>query len=65
MTKNMEKIRLLVAQMFCASGCSCCRDDAEWYRTSGELAKLLDVPAFDDGSGFDFYTIKREAKEKS
>lgn len=63
-TSKLDKIRLLVAQMYCASGCSCCRDDDEWHRTTGELAKLLDIPAYSDHSGYEFHTVVNQAKEK-
>ena len=60
----MHQIRRLVAEMFCSAGCDCCRDTNEWDRTTEELAKLLEIPAYEDGSGFNFYQVRDEYKEK-
>lgn len=54
------KIRKLVAQLYCASGCSCCRNDEKWKEAGDELAKLLGIPPYDDGSGYDFYKVRDE-----
>lgn len=50
-----EKVRTAVANYMRSEGCSCCRDRDAHERHEAELAKLLDVPAYDDNSGFDFY----------
>ena len=52
-TKNAE-IRWAVADLLHAAGCSCCRDNDEWKAAQARLAKLLRVPKYPDGSGFDF-----------
>lgn len=62
--KQLEAIKKAVAELYCASGCSCCRDEKGWDKASEELAKLLDIPAYDDGSGFDFYSVRDSYKEK-
>jgi hypothetical protein len=62
--KKSDKIRLLVVQLYCASGCSCCRDDEEWKRCGDALGRLLDIPPYGDGSGFDFYSVKEAATLK-
>ena len=56
--KNLDKIRKNVADLYCASGCSCCRDNEEWERASNELANLLNIPEYDDGLGYDFYSVR-------
>jgi hypothetical protein len=56
--QEIEKIRLEVAKLYCASGCSCCRDDDNWYKSAENLANILDIPKFEDGSGFDFYKVR-------
>lgn len=60
--KQIDQIRMLVAQLYCASGCDCCRDTDEWNRASSVLAVMLGIPAYDDGSGFDFYKVRDEYK---
>lgn len=59
-----ERIRKLVVDLYCASGCSCCRDDEAWKKAGDELAKLLDIPPYKDGSGFNFYKVHDEYKRQ-
>jgi hypothetical protein len=60
---DKEKVRDLVAKLYCAAGCSCCRDDDTWKEASETLALVLGVPAYEDGSGFDWYSVRDAAKE--
>lgn len=53
MTK-LEKIRRAFADYVFSEGCSCCRNTEVHEEAATELAELLDVPRYDDGSGFDF-----------
>lgn len=53
--KEREEIRKWVANLNVAAGCSCCRDDGKWELSQEKLAKLLKVPKYDDGSGYDFH----------
>lgn len=62
-TKKQEEIREQVARLYCASGCSCCRDDDGWRAASDRLGKLLDAPMYEDGSGYDWYAVRDEYKE--
>jgi len=55
------ELRNLVAILYCASGCSCCQDTETWNATAEKLGKLLDIPVYDDGSGYDFYTVRDAA----
>lgn len=48
------KLRTAVANYMCSEGCSCCRDTDMHEKHEAVLAKLLDVPAYDDNSGYDF-----------
>ena len=51
---NKEDVRRAIADYMQSEGCSCC-SDSEGHREHEEvLAKLLDVPVYDDGSGYDF-----------
>ena len=59
-----EKVRDLVAKLYCASGCSCCRDDEAWDDAEGQLAKLLGIPEYDDGSGYDWYSVRDAARKE-
>jgi len=53
MTKT-ELIRRFVADYMRYEGCSCCRNQDEQDKAKAKLAGLLDVPMYDDGSGYDF-----------
>ena len=48
-------MRRAVADYMRTEGCSCCRDIEGHDKAKKRLAKLLNVPQYDDGSGFDFY----------
>jgi hypothetical protein len=55
MTKEKaERIRQAVADYMRYEGCSCCRNQDEQDKASAVLAGLLEVPMYDDGSGYDF-----------
>lgn len=55
MTREEKKtLRTVVADLLQASGCSCCQDTPRWEQAQARLAKLLGVPKYKDGSGFDF-----------
>lgn len=51
--KKLEKIRRAVANYMQSEGCSCCRGK-DHDKHAARLAKLLDVPEYEDGSGHDF-----------
>lgn len=61
-------LRAAVADYMHSEGCSCCQDVAAHERHKKELAKLLRVPKYPDGSGYDFGRFRRidsRAQEKS
>lgn len=60
-----DALRDLVATLWCASGCSCCRDDDAWEKASHELAELLGIPKYNNGSGYDWYSVCDAAKGQS
>ena len=60
-----DAVRDLVATLWCASGCSCCRDDDAWEKASHELAELLGIPKYNNGSGYDWYSVCDAAKGQS
>jgi hypothetical protein len=49
-----KKIRQALADYMRAEGCSCCRNIKDWENAQEELARLLNVPKYPDGSGYDF-----------
>lgn len=59
--ERLREIRRAFADYVRSEGCSCCRDDESHEEASKRLAKLLNVPTYKDGSGFDFrkYATKK------
>jgi hypothetical protein len=55
---EIERLRGLVAKLYCAAGCSCCRDDTAWEAASDELAEGFNIPKYEDGSGYDWYSVR-------
>lgn len=57
------KIRNAVADYMRSEGCSCCQNVEAHKKNTQRLAELLNVPKYDDGSGYDFYLYATERKE--
>ncbi len=53
-TVDIETIRKAIANYMRSEGCSCCRDTNAHEIHEAELGKLLNVPMYDDESGYDF-----------
>lgn len=49
-----KKIRTALANYIRSEGCSCCRNIEEHEKDTATLAKLLKIPKYSDGSGYDF-----------
>ena len=49
-----KTIRKAVADYMQSEGCSCCSNIEEHGKAKKKLAKLLNVPKYDDGSGYNF-----------
>ena len=60
---ELIKIREAVANYMRSEGCSCCRDDDAHREHKKILAELLDVPMYEDGSGYDFSKFQSEEAE--
>ena len=60
----IKKIREGVANLICASGCSCCRDTDGWEEAKKLLAYILRVPKYSDGSGYNFSKFKTKRKRR-
>lgn len=52
--QKIEEIRTEIANYMCAEGCSCCRNIEEHRKHGNKLGELLNVPMYDDNSGYDF-----------
>ena len=51
---HINKIRQAVADYMRSEGCSCCRDIEAHEQHKAQLAKLLHVPKYESGLGYDF-----------
>lgn len=51
---KMFRIRQAVADYMWSEGCSCCQNVTAHDEARRILAGLLDVPMYDDASGYDF-----------
>lgn len=58
MTKKDQAIRAALADYMRAEGCGCCRDNKAQEKAEATLAKLLKVPKYKDGSGFNFHKFR-------
>ena len=54
----MDKSRKAVANYMATEGCSCCQDVQGHTKAKEQLAKLLKVPKYKDGSGYNFGKFK-------
>ena len=52
--KLRKELRKAVAEYMYSEGCSCCRDSDAHEENEAKIAKLLNVPRYSDGSGYDF-----------
>lgn len=57
MENKIKEIREAVADYVASEGCSCC-EGADHDVHKERLARLLRVPKYDDGSGYNFYKFK-------
>jgi len=60
--EELKQLRAAVADYMSSEGCSCCRDVDAHEEHAKRLAKLLKVPQYDDGSGYNFpkFRTKRD-----
>ena len=56
-------IRTAIADYMYSEGCSCCRNVEAHKKHTKRIAKLLDVPKYEDGYGFDFYQFRTPTGE--
>lgn len=62
MKNELREIRAAVADYMQSEGCSCCRDNQGHEENAKKLAKLLKVPKYKDGSGYDFSKFRTVKK---
>jgi len=51
---EIEKIRKAIAEYMYSEGCSCCRNISKHEENIKNIAKLLGVEQYSDGSGYNF-----------
>lgn len=54
MLDETKKIRKAVADYISSEGCGCCSDGDKHREHAKVLARLLGVPKYSDGSGYNF-----------
>ena len=57
---SIAAIRTAVADYMKSEGCSCCQNMEAHRRNKATLAKLLRVPKYEDGSGYDFARFRTD-----
>jgi hypothetical protein len=50
-----------IAKLYCAGGCSCCRDDEKWFAAADVLGRLIGATRYSDNSGYDFRAFRDAA----
>lgn len=61
---HTAKIRRALADYMASEGCSCCQDSEAHREQEKVLAKLLRVPKYKDGSGYNFPKFRTKEKKK-
>jgi len=56
----MKEIRQALADYIQSEGCSCCRNINAHRDAAARLAKLLKIPKYKDGSGYNFNKFATE-----
>ena len=56
-------IRKAIANYMSSEGCRCCEDTDAHTEHKEELAKLLNVPKYPDGSGYNFYKYRSKDRQ--
>lgn len=58
-----SQLRQAIADYMRSEGCSCCQNTEAHKIHEEQLAMLLNVPKYDDGSGYDFSKYQSEGKD--
>lgn len=59
---RIRMIREALADYMVSEGCSCCRNEEKHEKAARRLGKLLNVPKYGDGSGYDFNRFRSDRK---
>ena len=62
MIHDIKSIRQAVADYMSSEGCACCQNVEAHKQHTAALAKLLRVPKYEDGSGYDFGRFKTKPR---
>lgn len=62
---HIKNIRQAVADYMSSEGCRCCQNIEAHERHAAVLAKLLHVPKYKDGSGYDFARFRTKPPSAS
>lgn len=57
---DTAKIRQALADYMQAEGCSCCRNNEDHRAAAERLARLLRVPKYQDGAGYNFARFRTQ-----
>lgn len=60
----IRNVRRAFADYHAAEGCSCCRNIDAHERAAARLARFLEVPKYDDGSGHDFWRFRSPERKR-
>ena len=63
MEEEIKQIRTALADYMYSEGCGCCRDREDHTANEKRLGELLDVPMYDDGSGYDFSQFRSDKQD--
>lgn len=58
------KLRRAVADYMWSEGCGCCSNEEKHQKHKARLARILDVPKYQDGSGYDFDRFRTPEKRR-
>ena len=59
---SVYEVRNAIADYMQTEGCSCCQDINGHKKQTERLAKMLGVPKYGDGSGYNFYKYRSVQK---
>lgn len=61
---DLIAVRRAVADYMRSEGCSCCENTDAHNEAKKRLARLLDVPMYDDKSGYDFFKFTTKKRTR-
>lgn len=58
--QDRQALRTAIAELIATEGCGCCSDYDKHEAAKAKLGRLLDVPMYSDGSGYDFNKFREK-----